>query len=127
MLARGAGTIINVASVAAYAGFGTYGASKAWLLSFSRWANATYRSRGVTVTAVAPGFVRTEFQDRMNVSTAGIPDILWLDPPYVVRKALTAADRGRGVVIPSLRYKLIAAVARVTPPRIAARRALPGR
>jgi short-subunit dehydrogenase len=127
MLPRRSGTIINVASVAAYAGFGTYGASKAWLLSFSRWANATYRGRGVTVTAVVPGFVRTEFQTRMQVPTDALPDILWLDPPYVVQKALAAADRGRGVVIPSLRYKLIAAVARVTPPRIAARRTLPGR
>src|SRR3954452_4135023 len=67
MLGRGSGTIVNVSSVAAYTPRGTYGASKAWVLSFSRWANLTYRRRGVTVTAVAPGLVRTEFHDRMRV------------------------------------------------------------
>jgi short-subunit dehydrogenase len=56
MLARGRGRIVNVASVAAFLPRGTYGAVKAWVVSFSRWANATYRGRGVTVTVVCPGF-----------------------------------------------------------------------
>ena len=127
MLPRAAGTLINVSSVAAYTPRGTYGASKAWVLSFSRWANLTYRRRGVTVTAVAPGLVHTEFHDRMRVTTGAIPEVLWLDPPYVVRKALRAADRGRAVTIPSLRYKLLVALAHVVPPRVAAQGSLPAR
>ncbi|HEX5856556.1 MAG TPA: SDR family NAD(P)-dependent oxidoreductase, partial [Microbacterium sp.] len=61
MLARGSGRIVTVASVAGFVPWGTYGACKAWLISFSRWANGVYAPRGVTVTAVCPGFTRTEF------------------------------------------------------------------
>ena len=71
MLGSGSGSIVTIASVAGYTPRGTYGASKAWMLSFSRWANLSYRRRGITVTAVAPGFVHTEFRDRMNVSKDG--------------------------------------------------------
>jgi short-subunit dehydrogenase len=68
MLPRRTGRILTVASVAGFAGLGTYSAAKAWPITFSRWANAYYRSGGVTVTALAPGFVRTEFHERMGVS-----------------------------------------------------------
>jgi uncharacterized protein len=127
MLERGAGTILNVSSVAAYTPRSTYGASKAWVLSFSRWANVTYRRRGVTVTAVAPGFVQTEFHDRMSVAKRGVPEVLWLNPPSVVRTALRAADRGRAVTIPSLRYRVLVALARIAPPHLAARGSLRAR
>lgn len=120
MLERGAGVVLNVASVAAYTPRGTYGAAKSWLLAFSRSAHIAYRGRGVIVSAVAPGFVHTEFHSRMGASKEGIPQVLWLDPEYVVRIALRAADRRRSVSIPSLRYRLIAGAARVLPDRIAA-------
>jgi short-subunit dehydrogenase len=127
MLVRGSGTILNVASVAAYTPRSTYGACKAWVLSFSRWANIAYRKRGVTVTAVAPGFVHTEFHDRMRVRKDSVPSVLWLDAPYLVRAALRAADRRRAVVVPSVRYKVLAALARILPGRIVAKGALRGR
>jgi short-subunit dehydrogenase len=121
MLAHGAGTIVNIASVAAYTPRGTYGAAKAWLLSFSRWANLAYRSRGVTVTAVAPGLVRTEFHERMRVSRASVPRLLWLDSERVVRLALADVRRGRAVSVPTLRYTIIVALARLLPDRLSAR------
>ncbi len=127
MLPRRSGTILNIASVAAFTPRGTYGAAKAWVVSFSRWANLTYRSRGVTVTAVAPGFVRTEFHDRMQVRTSSVPSVLWLRPAPVVAAALRAADRGRAVAIPSLRYKALTALARILPARLAATGALRAR
>jgi short-subunit dehydrogenase len=127
MLPRRSGTIINVASVAAYTPRSTYGASKAWVLSFSRWANLTYRGRGVTVTAVAPGFVHTEFHDRMRVSKGGVPGVLWLRPARVVRVTLRAADRGRALIVPSLRYTALVALSRVLPARLAAKGALRAR
>ena len=127
MLPRGSGTIVNVASVAAYTPRGTYGACKAWVISFSRWANIAYRGHGVTVTAVAPGFVHTEFHDRMRVRKDSVPRVLWLDAPYVVGTALRAADRHRAVVVPSLRYKTVVALSRLLPPSIVARGALRGR
>ena len=55
MLERRSGTILNIASVSAVMPRSTYGAVKNWQVQFSRWANGAYRSRGVTVTAVAEG------------------------------------------------------------------------
>ncbi|WP_394770953.1 SDR family NAD(P)-dependent oxidoreductase [Lacisediminihabitans sp.] len=121
MLPHGSGSIVNIASVAGYTPRGSYGAAKAWLLSFSRWANIAYRSRGVSVTAVAPGLVHTEFHERMRVSGASVPGFLWLDAERLVRLALADVRRGRAVSIPTLRYKLIVALARVLPNRLAAK------
>ncbi|MCY7411958.1 MAG: SDR family NAD(P)-dependent oxidoreductase [Salinibacterium sp.] len=116
MVGRRSGTIINVSSIAAYAPLTTYSAAKAWLHSFSRWANAYYRPAGITVTALAPGFVRTEFHARMSVTRESMaPGWMWLDVEPLVRTALRDADRGRAVSIPSIKYKFIAVVAQVLP------------
>lgn len=127
MVERHSGTIINVASVAGYTPRGTYGAAKAWVLSFSRWANIYYKPRGVTVTAVAPGFVHTEFHQRMHARTDNIPDALWLTADVVVADALRAAGRGRAVTVPTFRYKAIVWLATWLPKRLVAAGALRGR
>ncbi|MFF1252079.1 SDR family NAD(P)-dependent oxidoreductase [Pseudarthrobacter sp. NPDC058329] len=120
MLERGGGRIINVASIAAFLPRGTYSAAKAWLVSFSRWANLTYRRRGVRVTAVCPGFTHTEFHDRMGMDKSVAPSWAWLNAERVVREGLADNQRGKAVSIPSKRYKLVAAVARVAPARLVA-------
>lgn len=120
MLARRRGRIVLISSVAAFTPRGSYGAAKAWGVSFARWANLQYRRRGVSVTAVAPGFTRTEFHERMGVSTAGIPGFLWLDVRQLVRLALRDIARGRAVSVPTARYKAVVALARVLPARLAA-------
>lgn len=127
MVSRHTGTIINVASVAAYTPRGTYGAAKSWVISFSRWANIRYRRDGVTVTAVAPGFVRTEFHQRMKARTDNIPNAMWLRADQVVADALRAAAKGKAVTIPTLRYKVVVALSRVLPSRLVAAGALRGR
>lgn len=120
MLARGSGRIINVASVAALIPRGTYGAVKGWLVSFSRWANVTYRERGVTVTALCPGFVHTRFHERLGLPPGqeGIPDWMWLNAPEVVAEFLRDVARGRSVSIPSVRYKVLTALSRLLPDEI---------
>jgi len=127
MVRRGSGTIINVASVAGYTPRGSYGAAKAWLLNFSQWANIRYRRDGVTVTAVAPGFVHTEFHQRMNARIDNIPRWLWLTPEAVVTDALRAARRGKAITIPSLRFKIVVLLTRILPKRLVAAGALRGR
>ncbi|WGD38264.1 SDR family oxidoreductase [Lysinibacter sp. HNR] len=122
MLERGKGRIISVASVAGFIPSGTYGASKAWVISFSRWANIFYRARGVKITALCPGFVRTEFHDRMRVSTEQIPEWMWLSPEQVVWEGLRDNYRGRAVSVPSARYKIAVALTRVLPARVAVQR-----
>ena len=127
MLPRRSGTIVNISSVAAYTPRGTYGAAKAWVLSFSRWANIHYRPRGITVTAVAPGFVHTEFHERMNVDKSTVPSFMWLTADHLVRIALRDIDRGRAVSIPSARYKFVVWLTTWMPSPIIARGALRGR
>ena len=116
MRGRG-GRIINVASVAGFISRSTYSACKAWLIAFSRWANAEYRRDGVTVTALCPGFTHTTFHERMGlpVGEEGVPGIMWLNARDVVRIGLRDAALGKSVSVPSLRYKAIVAVARVLP------------
>jgi uncharacterized protein len=120
MLLRQSGRIINVASVAAFLPRETYSAAKAWLVSFSRWANLAYARRGIRVTAVCPGFTRTEFHDRMGMDTSVAPRWMWLQPERVVREGLADNARGKAVSIPAKRYKVLAAAARIMPSRLVA-------
>jgi uncharacterized protein len=121
MLARGEGTVVNVSSVAAFLPRGTYSAAKRYVVSFSEWLDLTYRDRGVRGMAVCPGFVRTEFHERMGVSRDSAPAWMWLDADRVVRDALHDLVRGRTVSVPSKRYKVLAALAQYTPSSLQAR------
>ncbi|EMY33894.1 short-chain dehydrogenase/reductase SDR [Arthrobacter crystallopoietes BAB-32] len=118
MAAAGGGRIINVASMAAYIPRGSYSAAKALMVNFSRWAGIFYRDRGISVTALCPGYVHTEFHDRMRLDKKTIPAFAWLNPEQVVREALRDAEAGKPVSIPSLKYKAAAAVARFLPDRV---------
>lgn len=128
MRGRG-GRIINVGSVAGFISRSTYSACKSWLIGFSRWANAEYSPDGVTVTAVCPGFTHTTFHARMGLAAGmeGVPGVMWLNAPDVVREGLRDAARGRSVSIPSLRYKVIVALTRMLPSALTARVARRGR
>lgn len=120
MLELGHGRIINVASMAGFIPRGSYGACKAWLVSFSKWANMEYGPRGVHMTAICPGFVHTEFHQRMGASTTSIPGWMWLYPDRVVREGVADALSGKAVSIPSKRYALLAAGSRFLPARLGA-------
>lgn len=129
MLARGSGRILNVASVAGFIPRSTYGAAKGWVISFSRWANGRYRPRGVTVTAVCPGFTHTNFHERAGLPPGqeGVPRWMWLNAPQVVAESLRDAARGKAVSVPSLKYKLLVGLTRVLPSGLAARAGESGR
>jgi short-subunit dehydrogenase len=129
MRARGSGRILNVASVAAFMPRSTYGAAKGWLVSFSRWANAEYSPRGVTVTAVCPGYTHTNFHLRLGLAPGreGVPGWMWLDARKVVAASLRDAARGRSVSIPTVRYRTLVGLARLVPDRLTARLGRRGR
>ena len=115
MVERGHGGIINVSSVAAFLPRGTYGAAKAWVNRFSEWAAHEYRDRGVTVTALCPGFTKTEFHERMGVKRG--TGLMWLDVDMLVEKALSDFDKGRVYSIPGAQYRVIAGATRLIPSR----------
>jgi short-subunit dehydrogenase len=116
MAERGHGGIINVSSVAAFLPRGSYSAAKAWVNSFSEWAHLEYRSRGVTVMALCPGFTKTEFHERMQVKRGD--GFMWLDVDFLVRKSLEDFDKGRAFSIPGAQYKTIIALTRAIPNRV---------
>src|SRR3954447_14684560 len=115
MTERGHGGIINVSSVASFLPRGSYSAAKAWVNSFSEWAAYEYRDQGVTITCLCPGFTKTEFHERMEVSRGSAPDFLWLDADELVAEALADHARGRVFSIPGAQYKVIARSARMVP------------
>lgn len=115
MVARGRGQVVNVSSVAGFLPRGTYSAAKAYVTRLSEWAHREYAGQGVQVMALCPGFVRTEFHQRMDVSRESAPRFLWLDAPDVVRTALADLEAGKAVSVPTLRYKLVVAGARHVP------------
>jgi short-subunit dehydrogenase len=121
MVARGSGSIVNVSSVAGYLPRGSYSAAKAYVTSLSEWADLTYRDQGVRVMALLPGFTKTEFHERMDVSRESAPSWLWLDVDRLVSEALRDLAKGRTISVPSKRYKVIAVVAKYAPSRVQAR------
>ena len=127
MAGRGGGRIINVASVAAFTPRGVYSAHKAWLVNLSRWADIHYADVKISVQALCPGFVRTEFHQRGEMDVSGVPRWMWLKPDLVVRQSLKDLERGKALSIPSLRYKMLAALAQYAPKSLVARMARRGR
>lgn len=114
MRARGRGGILNVSSLAAVTTMGQYAASKVSTLVFTEALAGELRATPVTVTAVLPGFIRTEFHDRLGVERPG-PDLLWLSVDQVVRESLRDARGGKVVSVPGRAYRLAGLVAPMVP------------
>jgi len=121
MKERGRGQIINVSSVAGWLTSGTYSADKSWVTVFSESLSGELAASGVRITALCPGFVRTEFHGRADISTAAIPDRAWLDAREVVRGCLRDADKQKVLSVPGVLYKGVALAARVAPRRLVRR------
>ncbi len=115
MTSRGRGAILNVSSLQSLLTTGSYSAIKAWVTSFTQSLAVELHGTGVTVTALLPGWVSTEWHARAGVRTSSIPDWLWTDPERVVRIALRDVDRGRVICIPTVRYRVLGWFARHLP------------
>lgn len=104
MVERRRGAIVNVSLTAGFQplpGNANYAASKAFVLFHSEALHEEVRGRGVTVTAVCPGPVETEFQETSQpLFTARVPKALWTDADTVAEEALRAAEEGRRTVVP---------------------------
>ena len=116
MAERGSGGIINVSSVAAFLPRGSYSAAKAWVNSFSEWAHLEYKSRGVKVMALCPGFTKTEFHERMQVTRGD--GFMWLDVDFLVRRSLQDFEKGRAYSIPGAQYRTITVLTKAIPNRV---------
>ncbi|HJV22106.1 MAG TPA: SDR family oxidoreductase [Holophagaceae bacterium] len=122
---RRQGGILFVASTAAFQpcpNFATYGATKAFILSWSQALGEELRKEGLTVTTLCPGATATEFFQAANIPHRQIPALATglLDPVAVVEAGLRGLERGRAVVIPGLRHRALVAVQRFVPRRVIA-------
>lgn len=115
MKERKSGTIINVSSVAGFIAGGTYSAAKSYLTVLSESINADLKGSGVKVSALCPGFTRTEFHKHARMKMKGLPSFLWLNADKLVAKAWKDAQANKPVSIPGWQYKLLIAIISITP------------
>ncbi|HBZ96364.1 MAG: dehydrogenase [Phycisphaerae bacterium] len=120
MIERGWGRVVNVASVASFLHLtpsSLYGPAKAFVLAFSRSMHASLHDTGVHMTALCPGYTRTEFFRNIGVEEKvfRLPRFMLLDVDRVVRDADRAVSRNRAVCIPGLFYRVLVAGSRFLP------------
>jgi short-subunit dehydrogenase len=118
MRRRGRGRVIVVSSVAAFLARGSYSAAKRYWVTMATSLTAAYKADNVSVTALCPGFTRTEFHQRMGMDVSGVPEFAWLRANRVVTTCLRHAFVGKAVSIPSIRYRMLVALAPLIPTRI---------
>lgn len=124
MRARGRGWILNVASMAAFLPQGSYSAAKAYVVSLSRSLRVQNRAHGIRVTALCPGFVHTEFHERMGTGEEA-PAWMWAEAEVVAREAIRGLRAGKAIVRSDWRYRALAPLVAVLPDR--AKHAIMGR
>jgi len=117
MKQRNEGIIINVSSVAAYIAGGSYSASKSYLTVLTESLHTELAATNVTVSALCPGFTRTEFHQRGKMSMKGLPDFLWLNSDRLVEQSWKDAMKGKPVSVPGWQYKLLVFVVQTLVPR----------
>lgn len=104
MVARGHGSIINIGSSSGIITTGNYSAVKAWVNTYTEGLANELRGTGVTVTAVLPGWVHTEFHDRAGINASKLPDVVWIQPDELVREALEDHAKGKVLSVPTKRW-----------------------
>jgi uncharacterized protein len=104
-VARGGGTIVNIASIVAISPEtlnGVYGGSKAFVLAFSQSLQHELGQKGVRIQAVLPGATATEFWDTAGLPVHNLPSEIVMTAEDMVDAALAGLDQGEIVTIPSL-------------------------
>ena len=124
MVERRRGAILNVASTAAFQpmpGTATYAATKAFVLSLSEGTHAEVKGMGVTVTALCPGPVKTEFAEVAGIGGAedSLPGVFWSTSEEVAKAAVAGLESGKRVVIPGAINRATAVTGQHTPRALA--------
>ena len=123
MLSRNKGTILNISSMSALLPqprMATYGATKAYLTSFSEALHEELRDTNISVTVSHPGFTKTEFQERagMQDKVSSVSPLLWMTAEQVATKSLYAAKHGMVFYVPGRMFSLFGSLVSVLPRRL---------
>jgi uncharacterized protein len=104
-VARGVGTIINIASVVGISPEtlnGVYGATKAYVLALSHSLQHELADKGIRIQAVLPGATATKLWEIAGLPWQKLPASIVMTPEAMVDAALVGLDQGELVTIPSL-------------------------
>ena len=115
MKQRNKGVLINVSSVAGYIAGGSYSAAKSYLTVISESLHTELAGTNIKISALCPGFTRTEFHQRGRMSMKGLPSFMWLNSDRLVAKAWSDALKGKAVSIPGWQYQLLVFVIQSLP------------
>jgi hypothetical protein len=118
MVRRGRGAMINVSSTAAFVPcprFAIYGATKAFVNSFTEALHLELRGTGVQVQALCPGLTTTEIFAKAGADASGLPGFLWMEPEAVVAESLASLAKDDVVCVPGLGNRALASLARALP------------
>src|SRR6266478_4291960 len=121
MIAQKRGAILNVSSSAGFLplpGIAAYAATKAYVTSFSEAIRAETRNCGITVTALCPGPVHTEFDQVANLQEHRRKrrnSLVHVAVEKVARAGLEAIERDKPLVIPGIAMKITMAITRALP------------
>lgn len=115
MKERNKGVVINVSSVASFIAGGTYSASKSYLTVISESLHTELAGTDVKVSALCPGFTRTEFHQRGRMSMNSLPNFMWLNSDALVAKSWSDAVKGVAVSVPGWQYKILVIAIKTLP------------
>ena len=118
MIKRKSGSILNVASTAAFQPgpkMAVYFATKAFVLSFTEALHEELKPHGIHVTCLCPGPTRTEFGDVAGFRGNGLFDRVAMEAPEVVKAGLSGLESNKAVVVPGIANKITANSGRFAP------------
>jgi uncharacterized protein len=126
LVAAGRGGVLNVSSVGSFQpvpGMAVYAATKAYVSSFSEAIHEELRGSGVHVTALCPGFTRSDFVEAAGAHDAAsrIPGFLWQDAETVAKAGVDGVSRGRAKVVTGGLNQLTTGLSSVTPSGVSRR------
>ena len=118
MVKKGNGRIMNVASIASYISgpsLAVYCATKAYVLSYSRALHKELKNKGVTVTALCPGYVTTGFQEVAGMELSKMEKLTSVPVKKVAEIAVKSMHKGKREVMPGIVNKPLPLVTKITP------------
>lgn len=117
MVKRGAGAVLNIASVAGFQpipGMAVYSATKAFVQNFSEAVHEELHGTGVSCTVLCPGPVPTEWADVAGAQQFSVP-IAEVSPGDVAEAAILGMLEGKRSVVPGVVPNVVALAGRFTP------------
>jgi len=115
MKERNSGTIVNVSSVASWIAGGSYSAAKSYLTVLTESLHTELRPTKIKISALCPGFTRTEFHERGRMKMNGLPNFMWLSAEEVVSKSWRDVNAGKVISIPGWKYLILSSISRFGP------------